>query len=580
MVGKTIDVENILQPDQLGTQIAEHWRRWNNAKQTKIEEWKELRNYLFATDTRTTSNQVLPWANSTTTPKLTQIRDNLHANYFAALFPSYDWMKWEPNDRESNNGLKAKAIKSYLRAKLNKINAEEIFSQLLYDWIDYGNCFARVEHVTDIVDNGDQPVVKYTGPTIHRISPYDICFNPLAPSFRESPKIIKSVMSLGDIKKMVVKDPTSSYMMPALEKAYAARATVSGMDSELSKSDGYVADGFGNIQEYYASGYIEVLTFFGDIYDITTKEFKENRIITIIDRAHVLRDIPNPSWNGSDNIHHAGWRTRPDNLYAMGPLDNLVGMQYRIDHLENMKADVWDQIAYPILKVKGDVEDFVFQPGERIYLGDEGDVAYLSPDVTALNADLQINNLENKMEELAGAPKNAMGIRTPGEKTAFEVNQLLTAANRIFEHKTAHFERSFLEPILNDMLEVGRRNLNVADTIGIFDADMNVTVFQDITKEDITGNGVLRPVGARHFAERARRLQNLQQMWAAKQADPTVAAHLSGKEFARIMADELNEEKLFGVNIAIFEQAETQQAVNNIQVQMEEQEMVSAELGV
>jgi hypothetical protein len=26
----------------------------------------------------------------------------------------------------------------------------------------------------------------------------------------------------------------------------------------------------------------------------------------------------------------------------MGPLDNLVGLQYRIDHLENAKADALD----------------------------------------------------------------------------------------------------------------------------------------------------------------------------------------------------------------------------------------------
>jgi hypothetical protein len=71
----------------------------------------------------------------------------------------------------------------------------------------------------------------------------------------------------------------------------------------------------------------------------------------------------NPSWLGKCPIFHAGWRERPDNLYAMGPLDNLVGMQYRIDHLENLKADVFDQIAYPILKIRGDVEDFDFEPG-------------------------------------------------------------------------------------------------------------------------------------------------------------------------------------------------------------------------
>ena len=130
------------------------------------------------------------------------------------------------------------------------------------------------------------------------------------------------------------------------------------------------------------------------------------------------------AWLGRDPIFHVGWRDRPDNLYSMGPLDNLVGMQYRIDHLENLKADVFDQIAYPVLKIRGDVEDFDFEPNARIYLGDEGDVGYLVPDSTALNADFQIQNIEAKMEMMAGAPREAMGIRSAGEKTAFEVNQL------------------------------------------------------------------------------------------------------------------------------------------------------------
>ena len=125
------------------------------------------------------------------------------------------------------------------------------------------------------------------------------------------------------------------------------------------------------------------------------------------------------------------------------------------------------------------------------------------------------------MEMLAGAPREAMGIRTAGEKTAFEVNQLMTAAGRIFQHKTAHFERVFLEPILNAMLEAARRNMDYADTIRVLNDDTGIFFFEEITKEDIKGNGKIVPMGARHFAERARRVQNLIQMAAVKaQAAP------------------------------------------------------------
>jgi hypothetical protein len=184
------------------------------------------------------------------------------------------------------------------------------------------------------------------------------------------------------------------------------------------------------------------------------------------------------------------------------------------------------------------------------------------------------------MEEMAGAPKQAMGIRTPGEKTAFEVNQLQNAASRIFQNKTQHFEKVFIEPILNAMLEAGRRNMNYSEVVKTFDADLGISIFAEITKEDITANGTLVPVGARHFAERAQRLQNLQQMWMAKGSDPTVAAHLSGKTFARIMAEELNEPALYKDNVMVFEQMETQRMVQEAQIQMQQQQQTAADMGL
>jgi hypothetical protein len=263
----------------------------------------------------------------------------------------------------------------------------------------------------------------------------------------------------------------------------------------------------------------------------------------------------------------------------MGPLENLVGLQYRIDHLENMKADVWDQIAYPQKKVRGDVQEFGDNLGERIYLGEEGDVTYLAPDPTALNADVQIADLANKMEELAGAPRSAMGIRTPGEKTAFEVGVIDRGASRIFEHKASHLERTFTEKLLNDMLEVGRRNLDESDLIRMTDDDTGIALFKNVNREDITARGRMQPIGARHFAERALRVQNVQAALAMKQ-DPTVGVHLSGKEIARIITTELEEPGMFGDNIAVFEQQETTRLAREVEVQSDDEEQLAIEEGI
>jgi hypothetical protein len=197
-----------------------------------------------------------------------------------------------------------------------------------------------------------------------------------------------------------------------------------------------------------------------------------------------------------------------------------------------------------------------------------------------LNADFQIQTLENKMEMLAGAPREAMGIRSAGEKTAFEVQQLMTAAGRIFQHKTAHFERVFLEPILNAMLEASRRNMDYADTVRVLNDDTGLYFFEQITKEDIMANGKIVPMGARHYAERANRVQNLTQLYQLKLSDPTMAAHLSGKEFARLLADELGEPKLFAENITVTEQLETQRIATEAEVQFQEEQQIAMEKGL
>ena len=581
MAGTTIDIESMIDPHSLAVEISNRWSSWNNARSPKIEEWKELRNYLYATDTRTTSGNKLPWSNSTTTPKLTQIADNLHANYFSALFPQKRWFRFEASDADSDTKIKRSVIQAYMQNKLRQSDFVNTTSKLVNDYIQYGNCFATVDFQRKVTEyeDGDR-IVNYVGPKLVRISPFDICFNPLSADFSDTPKIVRSVLTLGEVQRMVEADPSKGYMADIFNKMLANRGTARGNDIDVSKSEGFVADGFSSLTDYYESDYVEILSFYGDIYDHDTGKLLNNRIITVVDRSYVLSNEENPSWLGRDAIFHVGWRDRPDNLYSMGPLDNLVGMQYRIDHLENLKADVFDQIAYPVLKIRGDVEDFDFEPNARIYLGDEGDVGYLAPDTTALNADFQIREIEAKMEMMAGAPREAMGIRSAGEKTAFEVGQLASAAGRIFQHKTAHFERVFLEPILNAMLETARRNMDYEDTAKVLNEDTGLYFFTQITRDDIKANGKIVPMGARHFAERAQRVQNITQLYQIKASDPSVAAHLSGKEFARLLADELGEPAIFKENVSVTEQMETQKVAMEAQVEFEAEQEELAEQGM
>lgn len=566
--------------DSLANKIADMWVRWDQARSVWKDDQQELRNYLFATDTRKTSNSKLPWKNSTVTPKLTQIRDNLHANYMAALFPSENWFMWEATDKDKELAKKRYAITNYMKQKLKASNFQLLISQLIYDYIDFGNVVVTYDYVRDTISDKNGNVVnRYIGPKAYRINPTDIVFNPLSETFDKTPVVRRMLKSIGDLLTDVETRPALNYDKAVVSKAMAFRQNYRD-DPEFKKELNLAIDGFGSADEYLESDMVELLEFWGDIYDPNTKSLLRNQLITVIDRKWILRKQPNPMWTGSKPMFHCGWRLRTDNLWAQGPLDQLVGMQYRIDHLENLKADVFDLIAYPVMKVKGStVEEFEYEPGATVFVGDEGDLEFLRPDATALQADLQINELMNRMEELAGAPKQAMGIRTPGEKTKYEVQSLENAAGRIFQSKVSWFERNILEPLLNGMLAEAVRNFEGVERIRTVDEDYGTESFVEVTKDDLMASGKIYPIGARHFADQARFVQELAQTVQAVQAIPTVAAHISGKAIAKALEENLGWQnyRIVQDNAMIFEQAETQRLMNQVAEDIQTEAAVSPE---
>jgi hypothetical protein len=571
MTGTVYQTDSLAGPESKADMISTMWNDWNNQRQAWVSEKKELRKFLFATDTSKTSVGGLHWKNSTTLPKLTQIRDNLHANYKAAIFPNDNWLKWEGYSLEAEVAEKKSAITSYMQNKARESNYITVVDQLLYDYIDYGNAFVETIFVNETkldTETGDQ-IPQYVGPRAVRIHPFDIVFNPLADSFEKSPKIVRKLKNLGELKKEAAQQPDNSSLAEAVAKAeQLRRMSRTSSKEDTDKWNDIQIDGFGSYSEYLKSGMIEILEFEGDFFNTETMELESDRVITIADRAIVLRDEVLPGWLGSTKVH-VGWRRRPENLWAMGPLDNLVGMQYRIDHLENLKADVFDLIAYPPLLIRGEVEDFIWAPNSEIHLDENGSVEFLAPPAQALQADNQIAQLEMRMEEYAGAPKQAMGINTPGEKTAFEVQQLGNAAGRIFQNKTNHFEVNLIEKNLNHMLEVARRNMDMVDTIRVMDDDLGVVQFMNITKDDITAAGKLRPIGSRHFAAQAQLIQNLTSLFNSPLGQ-MIAPNVSSKELTKLVEDALQLErfKLFSENAAMFEQADRQRLSQQIQEQM------------
>jgi hypothetical protein len=457
---------------------------------------------------------------------------------------------------------------------ITQLSFKEEMEKIVLDYIDFGNCFVTVEWIDERVQTEDgRTQTGFIGPAVRRINPLDIVMNPTAENFRSSPKIIKSLVNLGELKGMLEKlsnDENREEYEVLYKYLKDVRSHAQNFQGDWIQRDNlYRIDGFTSFRSYLQSDTVEILTFYGDLYDPEHDTFLKNHVITVVDRHKLVGKKPNPSYFGYPPIFHAPWRRKQDNLWGMGPLDNLVGMQYRMDHVENMKADIFDLVTYPVQKITGFVEDYTWQPGEKIFASEEGNVELVVPDVNALQANFEIQNLERLMEEMAGAPREAMGFRTPGEKTKYEVQSLENAAARVFQNKIKQFEEQVVEPALNAELELARRNLTGSTVIKVFDDEFKTASFQSLTVEDITGIGRIKPIAARHFAEQAQLVQNLTNL-TGSQLWPTVQPHFSGIRLAKIVEDIFNLEDYEVVvpYIALAEQADAQKQIQSLQQQV------------
>ncbi|QDP51650.1 MAG: putative portal protein [Prokaryotic dsDNA virus sp.] len=574
----TADFENVLnRKDGLASEIMALWYRWKSARSLAEQRWAEAKRYVFATSTRETTNVNNPWDNTVHRPKLYHIYNNLLVNTDFSLFPKSDWLEFISFDQQSDSKEKREAALAYLRTKHRLSGFRRVIRKLISDWILYGNCFAGVEYVTEktLDPLTGEEVVSYQGPRPYRISPYDIVFNPTSISFEDSPKIVKIYKSLGEVEQEIM-NGNSMFDEETLRKMKEDRHNFNELNKterDVNKARAFAADGIGDISNYYNSGHVLLHEFYGDIYDRESGEFLKNHVVTIADGRYILRKQPLNTYSGKPNIYHAVWKDTPDSLWGFGPLNNLVGMQYRINHLENAKADAFDQMLEPDMVFQGDPEIKRVGAAVHYFVSENGNVFPLAPDTTVLNADFQIQKTENDMEEYAGAPREAVGIRSPGEKTAFEVDQLMSRANRVFEYQTNIFSE-FLENLINAELEAAKQNLSGSDVVSILDKDFGIEQFVKITREDLRSNGKVVPVGARDAARKARLTSQLNMFYQTGMQDPEVMQHFPAKRVAEMWSEILDFETLYEAYGRIPERLEAQRLQMAAQDMIQEESMI------
>jgi hypothetical protein len=574
MATKSVAIHNY--EDGLARELAVIYDGWKQNRAEIESEWSATQRMVFATDAMQSVGVAASstWKNVQTRGKITQVRDNLHANYMAALFPNRKWLTWQPSVVNDQTARAKSVISQYMMNKIELSNFYKTINQLVLDYVDYGVCFAAADYamelrqVKDPVQEGvKHAVYAYRGPVARRWSPHDVVIDPTASSISDTNVFTRELMSFGEMMSLAQDKPLNDEYTSAVKRMEEIRKLASGKDTaEIFKDRNYIGMGFGSYTDYLRSGVVEIMTFYGTLF--SNGEVHRNRKIVIADRCIILSNEEASPLPGGGYILMASWRDRPDNLYGQSPLAKLLGLQFRLDKLENTKADAHDLAVNPPLHIVGNLDDFDWCPGAQITGDPDSKIEEMGKNLQAvLTAQNEIGMIEQAMEEYAGAPKQSMGFRTPGEKTRYEVQSLETAGNRIFQQKSLKFERELLEPLLNNMLDVARSNITEDEMISVVDDDYKFDDFVTVSKDDLLNKGLIRAIGARHFVDQAAMIQELTQLTTSGMW-PVISQHFSGKRLAKLIEDSLDLTHIEGLVIpfvGLSEQMEGQQLAAKMQ---------------
>lgn len=550
-------------------------------------ERKETLLFIDATDTKTTTNSKLPFKNSTTINKISQLYNNIVTSYMEHIIPNSDWVQWVGNDSDAVKKEKRLAIEAYVKGKVEASNLEAVIEHLVSDYTDSGFCASHTRHVKEMtVTVEGQVIPHYTGTVTERINPQDVFWDVTATSLGNARKCIRQLYTMGSLKKEI-EDTTNPLMTmeqfaQLREERRAVREALGDGYQGRRKYDSLGKQGFGTMINYINEGLVEVLRFFGDFYDEQNDELFKNHEIVIIDRKMIGRKESLDTWNNSQNLHISVYEFRKDSLAPIGPLSRVVGLQYKLDKRENFKEDLHDKFLIAPLVKTGDVREKGVRggPSSEFEVEEGGSVQYLTPPTEVLRGDDQLQTTLFLMEELTHAPKESIGQRTPGEKTKFEVQLLDQGQNKVFRRKVKKLEREQVTAILNDILEQGRHHMDATDLVKTFNNELGTTKFLEVTQSDLNGNGTLVARGATIFAEKANALQTLNAVMGSPVAS-LLAPNVSRKALTAAIEElgDLEKYGLFTFGIGIQEDQELQRLLSKAQDQTQASNLTQEEVG-
>ena len=241
---------------------------------------------------------------------------------------------------------------------------------------------------------------------------------------------------------------------------------------------------------------VELLEYWG-LYDIKGTGVDEECLITLANRKHILRAIPNPYEHKRKPFIVLFDTQIPNEFWAVGEVEPLKSLQYELNDIRNQRMDNVTLILNRMWKVKKganiDEDELVSQAGAVVHTDDMAGLETIdTPDVTA-SAYNEETLVKSDMQQASGITDYTKGqgsgaVRGQsgmGNETATGIMLLQEAGNARFRYKLDNLEDS-LKDFGNQLIALNQQYLDKKMTIRIVGKEGGVK-WIDVSPDNIKG---------------------------------------------------------------------------------------------
>lgn len=545
--------------EQLADYVLNKLELFRNAREEVEESWLECwakylntpnaESNVRASAIKRVGDVETEWRHHLTGAKAYEAVETIVGYLMAATFPNRDWFGVDPTGPHTDdNLLLARLIKKHVTDKLDESGFKSQWAVFLRQLVitgtsvvalpwrtdtETGHRRVKINVMDDEDDKGEYANEEYVynvydAPAIEVLDVFDCYVDPSSTNPNKGAFIRKLTKSKGELLELI-KDGV--YDIDPL-KVINRRDDSSGLDTSSSrKSNLQTFEGL-QTQSWSPCELVELIEYWGDVYDDDTGECDCNMVVTLMDNE-VISSEPSPFWCGKPFIIGT-YSMTGHSPYGFGGIQPVLGLLHQLDIVTNQRLDNLELAINNMWTLKSDgvlqPDDVYTEPGRVFQVSDHGDLQPLASQSQSWAVTYQEAGLLEQTVDKSFGTGNYISSnqQRSGERvTATEVAAVRDAGGNRLSTVHKHIEETALIPFLGKLFSLIHQFTVEPVMVRVAGDGADEYGYWELEPTDFNMPVKLRPVGSDNVIERKAYVQSRLEFVQAVSGLPDVASKLN-----------------------------------------------------